>query len=182
MAFSGQDKLYPHCPEVKVGIGTTIPRVSLDVRGRTYLNKTFLGLADPNTINNNLYFHLKAPFESSVTDRTLFLIENGDRKLFEINNSGLVRAREIKIDVLSWADYVFEKDYPLMPIVELEQYIGLNGHLPNIPSEKEVLENGIDVAQMNQMLLEKIEELTMYVIDLQKQVNAQSSELELLKQ
>lgn len=66
-------------------------------------------------------------------------------------------------------DYVFEKDYKLMSLVEVEKYIKNNKHLPEIPSAKEVESNGIDVARMDVLLLKKVEELTLYVIDLQKQ-------------
>lgn len=71
-----------------------------------------------------------------------------------------------------WADYVFKKDYKLMPLTELETYIQNNQHLPNIPAAEQVKEQGIDLAEMNIKLLEKIEELTLYAIEQQKQIDA----------
>jgi len=63
-----------------------------------------------------------------------------------------------------WADYVFEEEYDLMSINELEKYVSKNKHLPNVPSAEEVVNKGIDMAQMDATLLEKIEELTLYII------------------
>lgn len=64
-----------------------------------------------------------------------------------------------------WADKVFNKDYPLKPLQELEQYISANKHLPGIPSASEVKDNGVNVAAIETKLLEKIEELTLYVLE-----------------
>lgn len=68
-----------------------------------------------------------------------------------------------------WADYVFNADYRLKTLDEVKEYIEKNKTLPDVPSENEVLKNGLNVADMNALLLRKIEELTLYVIDLQKQ-------------
>jgi hypothetical protein len=70
-----------------------------------------------------------------------------------------------------WNDYVFHDDYKLMPLSELESFVNANKHLPEIPSEKEVIENGINIGEMNALLLKKIEELTLYVIELKKQLD-----------
>lgn len=71
-----------------------------------------------------------------------------------------------------WADYVFAKDYQLKSLEEVETYINENNHLPDVPSAEEVVESGIDVAQMDALLLQKIEELTLYVIQLKAELNA----------
>ena len=70
----------------------------------------------------------------------------------------------------SWADYVFNENYKLMPIDELEKFLNKNNHLPNVPNESEVKKNGIKVKKMNKILLEKIEELTLYTINQQKMI------------
>ncbi|MFC4815736.1 MULTISPECIES: hypothetical protein [unclassified Flavobacterium] len=82
---------------------------------------------------------------------------------------GEFRAKAIRVRTNVWADYVFNSEYKLPALSDVEQFIKENKHLPNIPSEKEVLENGIDVAQMQEKHMQKIEELTLYVIDLEKQ-------------
>jgi hypothetical protein len=71
----------------------------------------------------------------------------------------------------NWADYVFAKGYQLKPLSEVEAFISTNKHLPGIPSAEEVVEKGIDMAEMDAKLLEKIEELTLYIIKLEKEVN-----------
>lgn len=79
-----------------------------------------------------------------------------------------------------WADYVFDKQYKLRTLPELEAYIRINKHLPNIPAAGEVVAEGIDVAAMNAKLLEKIEELTLYIIAQQKQLDQQQQQLNIL--
>ena len=100
----------------------------------------------------------------------LFIIENEDRKLFQVWNHGLVQAREVKIDVSSWPDYVFEPTYKLMPLKEVESYISENGHLPNVPDACKLEEDGLPLGEMNQILMEKVEELTLYLIQQQKEI------------
>lgn len=75
-------------------------------------------------------------------------------------------------DNTNWSDFVFNKDYKLMDIYELEKFVKKNHHLPNIPSAKEVYRDGIDLGEMNARLLEKIEELTLYMVKQQKEIDA----------
>ncbi|MCO5258617.1 MAG: hypothetical protein M9916_00540 [Crocinitomicaceae bacterium] len=98
-------------------------------------------------------------------------VSNNGTKIFQLNTNGLLRVRNVRVDTENWPDYVFQKSYQLKPLSEIEKYIHINGHLPNIPSSKEILEQGIDVAEMNVKLLEKIEELTLHLIALEKQLN-----------
>ncbi len=80
-----------------------------------------------------------------------------------------------------WSDYVFNKDYKLSSLEEVEKYIQANHHLPNVPSAEEVVKSGIDVAKMDAKLLEKIEELTLYMIALKKENADIKKELQHLK-
>lgn len=82
---------------------------------------------------------------------------------------GGIHANEVKIDNAIPADYVFKPDYDLMPLSEVEQFIKENHHLPNVPSEKEMLEKGIHLGEMSMKLLEKVEELTLHLIELKKE-------------
>lgn len=70
-----------------------------------------------------------------------------------------------------WADYVFEKNYKMMPLSDVESYVKKNKHLPGVPSAEEVVKEGVDLTKMDAKLLEKIEELTLYVIELEKKIN-----------
>nr|WP_320120073.1 hypothetical protein [uncultured Marinifilum sp.] len=93
-------------------------------------------------------------------------IKNPTHK-FEVN--GTIRAKEIKVEA-DWADFVFEDNYQLMKLSDLENYINENGHLPEIPTEKEVEENGVSLGEMNSKLLQKIEELTIHMIQKDKEI------------
>ncbi len=81
----------------------------------------------------------------------------------------------------NWADYVFADDYKLLSLTEVEKYIHENKHLPGVPSAEEVQKTGIDVATMDAKLLEKIEELTLYVIGIQKENESLRKEVEAIK-
>jgi len=79
-------------------------------------------------------------------------------------------------------DYVFGRDYQLMPLSELEQYVTREKHLPNVPNAGEIQENGVDVGQFQMRLLEKIEELTLYTVAQAKVIDRQNSETADLKE
>lgn len=90
----------------------------------------------------------------------------------KLKNDGSIRARRIDVDLAYIADYVFKEDYNLMPLPELKEFIEKHKHLPNVKSEKEFLEEGsYNLGEMNVKLLEKVEELTLYILDLQKQID-----------
>ena len=91
---------------------------------------------------------------------------------FKLAVEGIIGAREVKVTTDSWADFVFEPDYKLMSLADLETFIKTNKHLPEIPTTAEVKENGIAVGEMNAKLLQKIEELTLYIIEQQKLIEA----------
>jgi hypothetical protein len=85
---------------------------------------------------------------------------------------GKIGAREVNVTTANWADYVFDDGYKLLSLSELETYIKINKHLPEVPSDAEVKEKGVDLGAMNALLLKKVEELTLYVIELKKEINA----------
>jgi hypothetical protein len=87
----------------------------------------------------------------------------------ELAVNGTIKAREIIVSVDGWADYVFEKDYELMPLEQVERFIQQNGHLPDVPSAQQVDREGVEVGAMQSVLLRKIEELTLYIIELRKE-------------
>lgn len=85
---------------------------------------------------------------------------------------GLILAKEIKVAIANthWADFVFEKNYKLMPLKDVELYINKNKHLPAVPSALEVEEEGVNLVEINATLLKKIEELTLYLIEQNKRI------------
>lgn len=92
-------------------------------------------------------------------------------KLFALDWNGNLTVKGVTVTVDNFPDYVFEKDYNLMSIEELDTYIKANKHLPNVPSAADVKENGANLGDLNKALLEKVEELTLYIIEQQKQIN-----------
>lgn len=106
----------------------------------------------------------------------------GDYKLY-VSHGILTDKLKVALhsDPANWSDFVFAKDYRLMPLAKVEDYVNANKHLPEIPSAKQVSEDGIDVAGMDAKLLQKIEELTLYAIQQQKQIEAQQKEIDALK-
>lgn len=96
---------------------------------------------------------------------------------------GFILSEEIRVEMSeAWPDYVFEKDYELMPLEELEQSIATHQHLPGIPSAAEIADDGLVIGDMQRRMMEKIEELTLYVIELNKKNQKLEQEVELLKQ
>jgi len=90
----------------------------------------------------------------------------------ELAVNGKVTAKEFEATLDGWPDYVFNTDYNLRSIPELENYIQINKHLPEIPSEQEVKEQGVKLGEMNALLVKKVEELTLYIIKMQKEIDA----------
>ncbi|MDR2948278.1 MAG: shufflon system plasmid conjugative transfer pilus tip adhesin PilV [Prevotella sp.] len=138
------------------------------------------------TFNNKNFYHNTGIMR---TDGIFHVGPNGDRLIVNTNGNigigvtnpqsklevnGTVRAKEVKLEATGWADFVFDKSYDLPKLSEVEKHINERQHLPGIPSEKEVLENGVNVVDMQAKLLQKIEELTLYVIDLKKENEKQN--------
>lgn len=102
---------------------------------------------------------------------------------YSLSVNGKIRAADdIKVYPSSqWADYVFESDYKLQTLDEVQNFIDENGHLPNMPSSKEVEEEGIDLGSMDAKLLEKIEELTLYMLELKKENEELKKDIQSIK-
>ena len=95
---------------------------------------------------------------------------------YKLSVNGKVWAHAVKV-YTDWADYVFENTYKLPTLTEVEDYIKENGHLKDMPSAAEVEENGIELGEMNKLLLQKIEELTLYTIQLKKDIEELQSKI-----
>ncbi len=90
---------------------------------------------------------------------------------FKLDVIGTIRAKEVLVNLDGGADFVFEKDYKLLPIEHVANYVQENKHLPDIPSANEMVKNGVSMGDMQVKLLQKVEELTLYVIELKKEIN-----------
>ena len=126
----------------------------------------------------------------STADNSLFTItQNGNIGIgttspgtYKLAVEGTIGAREIQVlSTNPWPDYVFAKEYKLMSLEDVEAYIQSNQHLPNIPNADEVKANGIKLAEMNGLLMQKIEELTLYMIEMKKDNNEIKKENQALK-
>ncbi len=118
-------------------------------------------------LNPNYKLHMFA--ETSGADP--LMIENNNQELMKLDHDGLLQVREVKVTLKPFADYVFDDDYELMSIEETDAFIKENGHLPNMPSAEEVDKNGIGIGELQIKQQEKIEELTLYIIEQQKQID-----------
>lgn len=142
------------------------------------------GLNEPK--DNKLYIHnsetpkpliygdFKAEyvtFHGNVGIGTNSFYDSLDNYTYALSVEGGIRAHSVKV-YTSWADYVFEGDYVLPTLKDVEIYINENGHLKDIPSAKEVEISGIELGEMNKLLLQKIEELTLYTIEQEKRLQA----------
>ncbi|WP_074408651.1 MULTISPECIES: tail fiber protein [Aquimarina] len=185
----------------KVGIGTTAPSSSVDI----LKNNATLFVRDPRDASGaDATLRLQTGgqvqrFKFIWNDR--FIIDSGDgtNEQFTIKRNGnigigtaapdsklavngKIHAKEVKVDLTGWPDYVFENNYNLPSLQEVEHHIVEEGHLPNIPSASDVEKNGIQLGEMNAKLLQKIEELTLYMIAQNKKTEQLQKEIELLKQ
>lgn len=96
-------------------------------------------------------------------------------------NTKNIRTNDITVDMNNAADYVFEDNYDLKSLNEVESYVKANKHLPGVPSAAEMAENGMSVSEMSNLLLEKVEELTLHMIELQKENQALKAKVESLE-
>lgn len=95
----------------------------------------------------------------------------------EVN--GKIRAKEIKVEANNWPDYVFKADYSLRSLAETEQFIKEHGHLPEVPKAEEAEADGVSLGEMNKILLKKIEEMTLQLIQLNHEVKIQTEQVKL---
>ncbi|MCW8309711.1 hypothetical protein K7A41_00555 [Sphingobacterium sp. InxBP1] len=89
----------------------------------------------------------------------------------KLSVNGRIRAQEVKVETANWPDYVFHDNYDLKSLDSLRTFITQNGHLPEVPSAKTVESEGVDLGEMNKLLLKKIEELTLYLLQKDEEIS-----------
>ncbi|MBC7937719.1 MAG: hypothetical protein H7Y86_20410 [Rhizobacter sp.] len=128
-------------------------------------------------IRNNGNDRMFVDSAGNVTIGTTYKVASG----YKLSVNGKIMSEEVRVQMdADWPDYVFEKDYKLMPMDELENYISTNKHLPGIAPAAEVKANGIDLGNTNKQLLEKIEELTLYMLALKKEIDQLKTTINLI--
>lgn len=189
-----------------IGIGTNSPNAKLSIIGSSTLagdfdaSKAYLELTDGSTsmlmdgneITTNQLLALSSSYDHPIIFRNVN--ETDDEELMRINSDGgvgigtqttglhklavegSIGTREVVVEATAWPDYVFQENYDLKSLEEVKTYVEENGHLPEVPSAKEVEKEGVELGQMNELLLQKVEELTLYVIDQNEQLKSQIEE------
>lgn len=177
-----------------VGIGTNTPDASLAInRAYSYI----FGAPSPkpafkiqNTTSSSLYisgniFEAWNSTPSNGNELVMSIVNNGTVRIknslaigntaangpyanYKLSVDGDMIAKRCVIQVTNWADYVFDKDYELLSLNDVASYIETNKHLPGVPSEAQIKKDGIEMGEMNKILMQKVEELTLYMIELQK--------------
>jgi uncharacterized coiled-coil protein SlyX len=176
-----------------IGIGTSLPDYPLTINSANVNHIKLIG-NDPNYYwalgrdiqTGRLEFRVK----NNNTETTPFIlyasgnvgvgtISDGNYKLAV---KGGIHAQSVQIDMSGWSDYVFSTTYKLRPLAYLKAYIDNNHHLPDMPSEEDVKNKGVDLGEMVKLQTKKIEELTLYLIEKDKQMSNQQKEISELKE
>jgi len=207
-AFNTQAQTNTFPATGNVGIGTLSPEnvdgwdKVIEVKGVAH--SKLLVTTSNNNIQTGMWSHvlgyygtLPGGFVGTKTAHNFSIITAGSPKITVLSDgqvgigtitptaklavNGNIRAKEIKVEAANWPDFVFAKSYQLPKLNETAGYIREKGHLPGIPSAAEVKMNGVDLGDMNAKLLQKIEELTLHLIEMNNTLKTQQIEIEKLK-
>ena len=174
----------------KVGIGTSNPTSTLQINGMDNNGtdadlKLVSGTETMPLDGNEIDVLSEGLFLNCTSGLKVVMCENGGSvgigtrtpsSVYKLLVNGGIKAKEIVVET-TWSDFVFEKDYKLKSLKEIEEFIDKNGHLPEIPNAEEVAQHGIKVGEIQSKLLMKIEELTLYIIKQEKRMNELEGQL-----
>ncbi|TJZ53559.1 hypothetical protein FAZ15_16060 [Sphingobacterium olei] len=192
---SHEDVFMVFRPDGNIGVGTLLVENG-ENWGRVFQvkgNQSAKNIVTSSSVQTGVWAHnlgfYGAPaggITGTQTNHSFSIITNSSSKMTVLPNgnvgigitgpteklsvNGNIRAKEIKVETANWPDYVFEKDHKLMSLDSLGSFINKNGHLPDIPTAKEVELNGVQVGEMVNMLLKKNEELTLYILQQDKRI------------
>jgi len=165
--YNAPFKLFTACPDVKVGVGTITPKYLLHVEGEAYSMQVRVGNKDSES--NALVSGFSVSGTQDLIELGTYPYGGAEEVKFKITNDGVMFAKEIRIRLTEdFPDYVFNEDYKLLSLKQVKEFIKQNGHLPNFPSAAEVKENGLNISEVQTKLVEKVEELTLYTIQLEE--------------
>ncbi|RIV21220.1 bZIP transcription factor [Fibrisoma montanum] len=160
--------------------------LTVDASGNVVLANYAGGGRQGATDNTDVFWQRKGSYLQSMKDEAIVIGQNVSKmptgyKLFVADGILTEKVKVAIKNTADWSDKVFAPTYRLQSLAEVEQFIQTHQHLPGVPSAEEVVKQGVDVGQMDAKLLEKIEELTLYSIQLQKENQQQAEELKTLK-
>ncbi|MBB6129951.1 hypothetical protein [Mucilaginibacter lappiensis] len=190
-----------------VGIGTTTPSARLSISGGALLmdnaswyssknasgtttslfgigldNNIYMGDLFGNDPTGNVIFRTNGVDQIRINPSGNVAIGTTDPKGYKLAVNGSVIATSMTVKVNSaWPDYVFKKDYQLPSLQDVKTYIDQNQHLPEVPSEQQIAKEGLNLGDMNKLLMKKVEELTLYLIDEHKKNKDQQVQIDQLK-
>ena len=158
-----------------VGIGTRTPTAALDVNGSLNAESAKIyGIMNAQNANIDRTLTtgvLKAQSASISGNLSVNTLSANTLSANNANINGEIKAKAVEVTLSGWKDYVFYEDYNLMSLAEVEQFIAKNYHLPDVPSAAEVEANGVNLGEMSAILIQKVEELTLYIIQLEKRLS-----------
>lgn len=178
-------------------LGVTNEPIGVEIKVRSInMNSSYV---PKSNVGNDLSVNTKLPmtaewnlyvgdlFGGNGASVAIKAISNGnvgigtDNPSEKLSVNGTIRSREIKVEAGAWPDYVFDPKYTLPSLSETAKFINVEGHLPEIPSAKEVASDGLQLGDISAKLLKKIEEMTLYIIEQDGKQKAQATEIEELK-
>ncbi len=184
----------------RLGVANNTPSEALDVTGNTTVSgNSFVGgnlNVGTNAVKTNAFVSGKMGI--GTTPSSFALDVNGESNFssrvkigaasfptstaYKLAVGGGIIAEEVLVQLQGdWADYVFEPNYTLMPLAEVEKYVRENKHLPGVTPAKELTESGLDLGEMQKVQMEKIEELFLHIMQQQKQIEQQQKTIERLE-
>ena len=173
-------------PDVKLHVSDTIkiesmnsPALVFESSNTHYDMFIEMGTFKIKASNNNIPALVVDPV-GNVAIGTTDIGENEESEKYKLSVNGEIRAKAITVES-EWADYVFEEGYELKPLEEVAQYIDKYKHLPGIPAARTVQEKGLDLGEMQTKMMEKIEELTLYLIDMKQENDDLRKKVEILE-
>lgn len=181
-----------------VGIGTVIPNRMLHIAGKgTSFGQMIENTGTAVSETSRLSFKTASGgsdnragaiewYEANTFKGDIRLLRNGgieirnqnDQPIFHLTNTGDIFSKKIKVTQTGWPDYVFSPSYQLPSLEEVKKFIAKHQHLPGVPSAAEVEKKGLDLGDNQAVLLKKIEELTLYIINQQETLNRQQQQLD----
>lgn len=180
-----------------IGIGTITPTTKLEIIGTSQAGHE-IGTLKLTSATTNQFLYMgyddrySAGYLQSVkpgtSQQNILIAPNGGNigigtytPSYKLDVCGTIRAKEVKVDLLGGCDFVFKNDYKLMNLNDLEKFVKTKQHLPEIASEKEMIENGVNMKEFQMKLLQKIEELTLYTIEQNKRIQSLEKTVKKLK-